>query len=91
MITNVEQLKQWMDWVENDPKEAKRAIQTKIDGLDGAGPDLVQRARDMYGAGIIESDDLQIDDDAGKAVAADGTWVQAWLWLPNKTCKVGYY
>lgn len=44
-----------------------------------AGPELVQRARDEW----VQFDDLNIDDDAECSVAEDGTWVQAWVWLPR--------
>lgn len=69
MITNAMQL-----------KEAIRAMQAQIDGHANAGPILVQTAKDMY-----ESDDLEIDDSAGKSSADDGNWVQAWVWVPH-TC-----
>lgn len=39
----------------------------------------IEAARDEYG-----SDDIEIDDDAGTSSADDGTWVQAWVWLPKE-------
>ena len=38
--------------------------------------DAVEDARDMF-----ESDDISIDDDPIVAVADDGVWVSAWLWV----------
>lgn len=40
----------------------------------------IARARDQYAFG---SDDVKIDDGALTSQADDGTWVQAWVWLPD--------
>jgi hypothetical protein len=38
----------------------------------------INRARDSY-----ECDDVQIDDDAKVSHGTDGTWVQAWVFVPT--------
>jgi len=84
MITNADQLRQWQKWVEEDPEEALRAMEAKIDGLGSAGPELVQMAREQYAEG--SSDNIEIDDDAGFSATDNGTWVQAWVWLDGVKC-----
>ena len=41
--------------------------------------EAVRRARAMY-----EADDLAIDDEPKTSPSDDGTWVAAWVWVPNK-------
>jgi hypothetical protein len=41
----------------------------------------IQRAREMYASG--SECDIEVDDDAKVSESDDGTWVQAWVWLPN--------
>ena len=43
--------------------------------------DQIQRARDEY---CDDSCDLAVDDDVGTSEADGGTWVQAWVWLPDQ-------
>lgn len=39
--------------------------------------ELVRRARELYA-----SESIEIDADAQLSEADDGTWVQAWVWVP---------
>jgi hypothetical protein len=41
--------------------------------------DLRNTARELYG-----SDDIEIDDDAKISEADKGTWVAAWVWVPEE-------
>jgi hypothetical protein len=50
-------------------------------GFVSATPEEVEQAR-----AVVDSFDmyrLAVDDDAGTSQASDGTWVQAWVLLPN--------
>lgn len=53
-----------------------------MDGKDAkfipATPEQIKRARDQY-----ETDDVEIDDNAGISPSDDGVWVQAWVWLAS--------
>lgn len=50
-----------------------------VDDLQPAGPELIEAARERY-----ETDDIEIDDNAKAARGDDpGTWVQAWVWVPD--------
>jgi hypothetical protein len=82
MITSAAQLEQWMKWVEEDPKEALRAMQCKIDGLGRASKEQIERARKEYAHG--SDDNLEIDDDASVSTGDYGYWVQAWVWLDTR-------
>lgn len=42
----------------------------------------IERAREMYAYG--SGDDIEIDTDAHTSPTDDGTWVQAWVWLPRE-------
>jgi len=33
---------------------------------------------------LVRGQDILIDNDALAAVARDGVWVQAWVWVPNE-------
>lgn len=39
--------------------------------------ELVRQARELFAC-----EELEIDDDAQLSEANDGTWVQAWVWVP---------
>lgn len=39
---------------------------------------IIQEARELY-----QDDLLQIDNDAKLSETEDGTWVQAWVWVPD--------
>lgn len=39
--------------------------------------ELVRRARELY-----MGENIEIDPDAQLSEADDGTWVQAWVWVP---------
>jgi hypothetical protein len=39
--------------------------------------ELVNRAREMYA-----NDSLEVDQDAQVSVSSEGSWVQAWVWVP---------
>ena len=43
-----------------------------------------QWAREDYGC-----DDIEIDDDARIAVANEGVWVAAWVWVPHGSTEEG--
>lgn len=44
-----------------------------------AEPGLREKAHDLYA-----SDDVEIDDEGvGTSPAEGGTWVQAWVWVPD--------
>jgi hypothetical protein len=38
---------------------------------------LREKARERYG-----SDSVQVDEDADFSESDEGTWVQAWVWVP---------
>lgn len=48
-----------------------------------ATEELREAARQEHG-----SDEIEIDEDAGTSPADEGTWVQAWVWLPAKVYTV---
>ena len=51
----------------------------KIDNASNK-PALIKRARELY-----EHDECEIDDDARLSPAPpEGTWVQAWVWVPRR-------
>lgn len=39
---------------------------------------IIAQARELY-----QDNELQIDDDAKVSPCGDGTWVQAWVWVPE--------
>lgn len=39
---------------------------------------IIREARELY-----QDDLLQIDDDAKLSETGEGTWVQAWVWVPG--------
>lgn len=43
-----------------------------------ASPALIEKARDLY-----QDDDCEIDDDASTSESDAGTWVQAWVFVPE--------
>ena len=45
-------------------------------------PFLIEKARVRYQ--YDSDDDLEIDDEAETSEADDGTWVQAWVWVPKE-------
>jgi hypothetical protein len=42
----------------------------------------IAAARDLYARG--SDDDIEVDDNALASRCDEGTWVQAWVWLPAK-------
>lgn len=44
--------------------------------------EIITEARRIYAA--PSDDDISIDEDAQMSYADGGTWVQAWLWVPQK-------
>ena len=44
-------------------------------------PFLIEKARRRYQ--YDSDDDVEIDDEAETSEADDGTWVQAWVWVPK--------
>lgn len=64
---------------------ALRMLQHAIEGVVDQGqpfratPAEVDRAREAY---CDSSEDIEIDDVAFTSRTDDGTWVQAWVWLP---------
>lgn len=65
---------------DGDPQAALNAADALLKWVNDslAGDELVACARAQWG-----TDDLNIDDDAGKSEADEGVWVEAWVWLPN--------
>lgn len=43
-----------------------------------ATPEQIDQARDIH-----QSNDVEINDDAGVSEADNGFWVQAWVWVPT--------
>lgn len=43
-----------------------------------AYPELIADARTLYASATLE-----IDDDADLSIGVDGTWVAAWVWVPD--------
>jgi len=80
MITSAAQLEQWQAWIEEDPKEALRAMQALIDGAGRATQAQIDRARKVHAEG--SNNNIEIDPDASISEGEEGFWVQAWVWLP---------
>jgi hypothetical protein len=40
---------------------------------------LIERARSLYEG---TDADIEVDDDASVSPSEEGTWVQAWVWVP---------
>lgn len=65
-------------------RHALRTLENAIEGVVDqdlpfrATPAEIDRAREAY-----SSDDVEIDDVAFTSRTEDGTWVQAWVWLPH--------
>lgn len=50
---------------------------------DHVHSELVKRARALYGSEDVVIDDGAITDEPARSNDADeGTWVQAWVWVP---------
>jgi hypothetical protein len=47
-----------------------------------ASPELLAKAKAMYCEG--SDNNIEIDDGAQISVANEGTWVQAWVYVPNE-------
>lgn len=45
-----------------------------------ARKELVKEARKLY----ERVDEIEIDDNADERKCDEGTWVQAWVWVPKK-------
>jgi DnaJ-class molecular chaperone len=52
------------------------------DAFDAIATPAVREAASMHC-----SDDIEIDSDAGTSPSDDGTWVQAWVWVPYPDCE----
>lgn len=61
-----------------------RAMQNLIDGHGQATPDQIKAAREQY---AHDPHDIEIDDGAAISATDDGTWVQAWVWVPHPEPK----
>jgi hypothetical protein len=64
---------------------ALRLLQNAIEGNTDTGPFCatsaeIDRAREAY---CDSSDNIEIDEVAFTSRGESGTWVQAWVWLPN--------
>ena len=46
-----------------------------------ASPELVELAREVYA--LRGDNDIEIDDDALTSGTDSGTWVAAWVWMPD--------
>ena len=47
---------------------------------------LIQVARLKY---CYRTDDIEIDDNATISHGEDGSWVQAWVWIPHERIEPG--
>lgn len=47
-----------------------------------ARPSVIQIAQERH-----QTDELEIDSDAGTSPSDEGTWVQAWVWLDYPDCE----
>lgn len=54
------------------------AMRHAVGELEVAGIEMVRRARDLHAG-----DECQIEDGALKSEAMQGTWVQAWVFVPH--------
>lgn len=54
------------------------ASEPSMDGI--ADPALLKKARELY----QEDGNVEIDDNAQSSVGDEGTWVQAWVFVPNE-------
>lgn len=58
------------------------ALCERINTASRATPEQIAEARAIYAAG--SGDDVEIDDDAATSRGGDpGTWIAAWVWLPD--------
>lgn len=55
-------------------RAAKRLYNEALDGL-------LKRARQKYSE--VSSDDIEIDDTPAVCKVDEGTWVNAWVWVPD--------
>ncbi len=63
------------------PPALARLVKDAEDSLtDEEIKDLIEEARSEY----CRNDDLEIDDDAAISRTDFGTWVGAWVWVPNE-------
>jgi hypothetical protein len=63
-----------------DIDKARLAVSEALNGI--ATPAVNQVAADTY-----VSDEIEIDSDAGTSPSDEGTWVQAWVWVPWPDCE----
>jgi len=67
-------------------RHALRTLENAIEGVVDQGqpflatPAEIDRAREAY---CDSSEDIEIDEVAFTSRTENGTWVQAWVWLPN--------
>lgn len=47
---------------------------------DAVDPELLKKARELY----HEDGTIEIDDNAQTSVGDEGTWVQAWVYVPHE-------
>lgn len=58
--------------------ESERALLANAIEAEWAESPLIERARELH-----QDEDTEIDDNASTSEADGGTWVQAWVWVPN--------
>jgi hypothetical protein len=46
-----------------------------------ASKELIAKARELYAKG--SDDNIEIDENAKVSEMDNGTWVQAWVWIPS--------
>lgn len=68
---------------ENLESQARRMVKHAVTELgEQAAPEEIKRAREDY---VLKSDDqIAVDDDAKVSRTDEGTWVQAWVWVPAR-------
>jgi hypothetical protein len=71
----IDESRRIIERLRNDPELAQ--LIHEIDAAK-ATPELVQAARDEY-----QNEDIEVDDDATTSRTDTGTWVSAWVWVPD--------
>lgn len=60
--------------------QAQQLYPRNVRKIRMARKELVKEARKLY----ERVDEIEIDDNADERKCDEGTWVQAWVWVPKK-------
>lgn len=63
-----------------DTEQLDEALKLMAEAADAVAPPTLRDVAES----IYASDEIEVDDEGvGTSVAAGGTWVQGWLWVPS--------